>query len=78
MISSSPHPIGELLAITIDHDCVRVQRREPAELAVDQPKASDHVVNGLERPVTQADVLVDRSVLEVSTMPCPDSRRPPS
>ena len=49
MMSTEALAVVEFLAVAIDHDGVREERREASELAVDQPEAMHHVFDVLVR-----------------------------
>src|SRR5262245_4223580 len=55
-----PRALVELHVIAVDDDRVRITRREPPKLGVDQPEAPHHVLGALVRPISLSDVLLDR------------------
>src|SRR5262245_13479632 len=55
-----PRALVKLHLIAVDDDRVRITRREPPKLAVDQPEAPHHVLGALVRAVSLSDVLLDR------------------
>jgi tetratricopeptide (TPR) repeat protein len=50
----------KLLVVAVDDHGIRIERREPAEFAVDQPEAPHHVLDFLVIAIAHSDVLFDR------------------